>query len=381
MTPPLALDPPVRQALLTVAAHGLPTGGHAAAPAAPLDDHGWRGLLAAVHVERIAGLLDRAVADGALPTTAGQSEDAEAAAAQSLRAVLHLERSLLRVAERLAGDTIPFLVLKGPAVARLDEEHPSLRQYADIDILVRGPDVDAAVTTLASLGYRRDLPERRPGFDRHYGKEVCLAKERGSELDLHRTLVVGAFGLRLDLAAVWGSTTTFCVGGVGLEALDAEGRFVHACLNAVLGDERPRLVALRDVARISTCHALRPERLRALLPPGQGGAVIELATGLARSTLGVEIGPEAAAAGSPPQGWERLSLRAYRARGGSNTLELLSGALGLRGPARLEYLRAVVAPQRAYREARQRAGRPREWRAGLRELLGGHSGPRTARRG
>lgn len=376
----LQLDAPVRAALVAVVGHGLPRRDGAAAPAGPLDDRGWRGLLAAVHVERVAGLLDRAVADGALAATAGQSDDAETMAARSLHSVIHLERSLLRVAERMGERSIPFAVLKGPAVARLDETDPALRHFADIDILVKGGDLRSAVDALTDLGYHRDLPERRPGFDRHFAKEVSLADSLGSELDVHRTLALGSFGLCIDLATLWEPTVAFAVGGAQLAALDAEGRFVHACLNAMLGDERPRLVALRDVARISTSHDLRPERLAAIVPPGRGGAVVTMAVRACRSTLGAEVGAGAAAfaARAVLGPWERIALRAYRAHGGSNTLELLSGALGVSGADRLRYLRALVAPDRAYRTARGRVGRPAEWRSGLREIV--PHGPHRRRR-
>ena len=370
MVAPLDLGPAAQAALLTVAAHGLGRDPDTA-PSGPLDERSWRWLLAAVHVERIAGLLDRAVADGALPATPSQADDAEAVAAQALRAVLQLERTIVRVAACMEGASIPFLVLKGPAVARLDEAEPALRNYADIDILVRGHDIHSAVHSLSSLGYHRDLPERRPGFDRCFGKEVSLANERASELDLHRTLALGAFGLRIDLAALWDSTAGFDVGGTQLAALDAEGRFVHACFNAMLGDDRPRLVALRDVVRISMSHELRPERLRAIVPPGRGATVVAAAVETCRSTLGAEVGADAAAFARDAirSRWERFVLRAYRSHGGSNTLELLSGALGLRGTDRLLYLRALVVPQQAYRKARRQAGRPREWRSGLREVV------------
>lgn len=363
------LAPPVRSALRAVARHGLAED-RGGAPPVPLDDRDWRRLLTAVVEERLTGLLDRAVADGALPATAAQAEAAEERAAAFLRGTLRLERALTEVAACLRRAGVAFLVLKGPAVARLDETNPALRHYVDLDLLVPGDDVEAAVAALAALGYRRDLPERRPGFDRHFAKEVSLASPEGPEVDVHRTLVLGAFGLRLDLAAFWESTSSFSVGGTGLAALDAEARFVHACLNAVLGDERPRLVALRDVARISTAHRLRPARLRRLAPPGRGAAAVAAAVAECRATLGAPVGAEAGALAAEvvASRWERAALRAYRSRGGSNTLELLSGVLGVTGVDRLRYLRGLLVPDAAYVDARRRAGRPDEWGAGLREV-------------
>ena len=262
------LPPPVRSALRAVARHGLAGDGDGPPPGA-LDDGDWRRLVAAVREERLTGLLDRAVADGALAATPAQAEEAEERAAGFLRGTLRLERALVDVAACLGHGGVPFLVLKGPAVARLDEPDAALRHYVDLDLLVAGADLDSAVSSLAALGYRRDLPERRAGFDRRFAKEISLASPRAPEVDVHRTLVLGAFGLRLDLGAFWASPAPFSVGGAALAALDAEGRFAHACLNAVLGDEHPRLLALRDVARISTAHRLRPERLGRLLPPGR----------------------------------------------------------------------------------------------------------------
>lgn len=358
----------MRAALLTVARHGIADDDRA--PVSALEDHRWRSLLAVVKTERVTGLLDRAVADGALPATASQAEGAEELAAQFLGGILRLERALVDVAGCLGKAGVPFLVLKGPAVARLDERDPALRHYVDLDLLVRDDALATAIATLGGMGYGRDLPERRPGFDRRFGKEVSLANQLRSEIDVHRTLALGSFGLCLDLAALWESTARFTLGTTELVTLDAEGRFLHACVNAMLGDERPRIVALRDVALISTANELRPERLRQIAPAGRGAAVVAAAVACCRSSLGAEVGEVAAAfaAATVPSRWERVALRAYRAQGGSNTLELLSGAMGVRGADRVRYLRSLLTPDSAYVAARKRTGRSAEWGTGLREV-------------
>lgn len=366
----LAIDPAVRGALLTVAGHGLPRTGAIPPPPRSLDDHSWRSLMALVQIERLSALLDRAVADGALPATASQAEEAELAAYKSLRSIFRLERSLIKVVTCLDRAGIPFLVLKGPAIARLDEPDPSIRHYVDLDLLVRGETVASALSALAELGYKRDLPQRRPDFDWRFAKEVSLANEMRLEIDLHRTLALGPFGLALDLSAFWESTDLFILGKTTLNALGVEARFIHACLNAMLGDDRPRLVALRDVARIATSHPLRTERLRRLAPPGRGGAVVAVAVETCRTSLAVDVGDVAAsyAAETAASLWERVALRAYRAHGGSNTLELLAGAMGVRGADRIRYLGALLLPDAAYVAARKARGRPREWATGLKEI-------------
>lgn len=360
--------PTVGELVAVVAGHGLP-GGRRLGAAGPLPDAAWTELLAEARTQRLAGLLDRSIAAGEVPATAQQAAAAEAEAAQAARGCLALERDLLAAAGVLASAAVDFRVLKGAAVAHLDETDSGLRHYHDVDLLVRGRDLSRAVGALGSLGYTRDLPERRPGFDARFGKEVPLARRNGRELDLHRTLALGAFGLALDLDVVWATGDGFVLGGHRLVALGTEGRFVHACYNAMLGDPNPRLVALRDVARIATRHDLDMAGLDRLVPPGRGTGVVAAALDATRRGLGVDAGRVAER--FPPgraTRWERTALRAYRAHGGSNTLELLSGTLGAAGRSRVDYLRALVLPGADYRRSRRAAGRPGEWRAGLMDL-------------
>lgn len=361
-----------------VAAYGLPT--RSSAIRKPLDDIAWIDVLRVFRRERLAALLDRSIAEGAVPATDRQREEAENEAAQGARGVLRVEEILLDVGRALEAERVEFRVLKGAAVARLDEADPSLRQYADVDLLVRGSEIGRAVSILGSLGFHRDLPERRVGYDHRFGKEVSLRSTMGLEIDLHRTLVLGYFGLTLPLVELWRRSTTFELAGTSLAALDHESRFVHACHTAMLGDPRPRLLALRDLAVIAHAHTLDEDRVRELAPTGRGAAVVQAAVRTAVDVLDLAMHdtlPLPAVSGTPVT--ERLALRAYRAQGGSNTLELLSGALAVRGRDRITYLGSLVRPSPEYRSARRRAGRPREWSTALEELAAAAAG--RARRG
>lgn len=354
-----------------VAAHGLD--GTSAPISHPLDAGAWERLVHAVRSERLVGLLDVALAAGTLPATDEQRSAAENYAVQAARRALELEGTTVDAVQALRARGIDALVLKGAAIAHLDEATPERRNFADIDLLVRGEQMADAQRVLADLGYARDLPPRAPWFDRRYGKEASLRRPDGTEVDLHRSLALGAFGLAIDVDQLWHRTQPFRVGDSALEALDHEARFVHACVNAAVGDARPRLVAVRDIAVIATRHALDATRITSLLRPRRGLALVAEGVRLCDAVLGVRVGGEAGdlARDVRPSRWEQLALRTYRSHGGSNTLELLGGALALTGAAdRVQYLRALVRPSPEYRAARRRAGRTNEWRAAIRELIG-----------
>ena len=83
-----------------VAAHGL-EGATLALPEVPVEPPVWAQLIAVAKHERIAGLLMRAILDGALPTTAEQTEEAGVAHRAAMVTALALEATLVETAALL----------------------------------------------------------------------------------------------------------------------------------------------------------------------------------------------------------------------------------------------------------------------------------------
>lgn len=237
------------QPLLAIATHGLP-GSTRTWPDAPLDDESWRTVRRAARSHRVTGLLVAAVDDGALPATAAQSRDVRARHARTMVRVMSLEQELIGIVGLLDRHGIDHRVLKGTAVAHLDYADPALRSFIDLDVLVRGEAFDQAVRVLTGAGFVRTLMEPRPGFDRRFDKGTTLLG-RGYELDLHRTFVLGPWGLLIELEDLWrDGGAEVVVAGRTIRALSRDTRFLHACYHAALGDWPLRLSSLRDVAEM-----------------------------------------------------------------------------------------------------------------------------------
>ncbi|MCB0979002.1 MAG: nucleotidyltransferase family protein, partial [Acidimicrobiales bacterium] len=166
---------------------------------------------------------------------------------------LLVERRLLDIEEvfdRIGG--VDHRVLKGPAVAHLDEPDPSLRSFGDLDILIAAHDMDRGIAALETLGAERRLPERRPGFDRRFVKGVGMACDDGVEIDVHRSLCGGPHGFRIPLDRLFAEERVFDVGGRPIPALSDRHRALHACYHAVIGSAVPPLRTLRDLAGFLT---------------------------------------------------------------------------------------------------------------------------------
>jgi hypothetical protein len=320
-------------------------------------------LQEAMH-EGVVGTVAEAVADGALSLASEQFDELADHHAASQAHMLRLERMLLRVVAALADDGIDVRVLKGLALAHTAYADPSWRTAADIDLLVPSSRFDDAVAVVRDrLGGEQPVPELRPGFDREFGKESLVRVDQ-VEVDLHRTFVIGAFGLTIDLDELFDDGMELTIGGTPLTALGAEHQFAHACYNVALGDLPVRLRAVRDLLLIVDRLPVDIDRAVAIMQRWRATAVAQRAGQLVNEAVGPAVAGrvgDLAVLRVPKR--ERLLMRSYLtpARSYSRPLASLAVIPGVR--PRLRYARALVAPSRTYLQSRNWSGRDHVARA------------------
>lgn len=97
---------------------------------------------------------------------------------------VRLEQELAVLARLLSGAGVDFLILKGPAMARMAYPVPEGRAYDDLDLWVETCDLDTALRTLEKEGYRRTPPlsARASACARRAGIEVALVHPDRSRL-------------------------------------------------------------------------------------------------------------------------------------------------------------------------------------------------------
>jgi hypothetical protein len=216
-----------------------------------IPERSWPLARGALVGEGLTGLAVAAVGAGVLRLESNQVSDLLGDHRDAMLLCLSLERELLRVCSALHDAGIGALVLKGPALAHTRYPQASWRSFRDIDLLVRSADWARACNILHSLGFPRVLPEPRHGFDLRFGKAAVHRSEVGLEIDLHRTLVLGPFGLWMKPEELFELTADFPLGGLMLSRLDDSGLLLNAAVHAALGWSPPLLMPLRDVAQIA----------------------------------------------------------------------------------------------------------------------------------
>jgi hypothetical protein len=356
-----------------IAGYGLP-GTTPALPGDALDDETWHATLGAVIRERVTGHLVQAVYDGAFPAREDHQAACVDAHERALALALLLERLLLTTVAQLDAVKIPTRVLRGPAVAHTVYPEPGLRSFGDVDLLLDEQHYDAALALLCARGAGRRYPEPRRGFDRRFGKGVCLETSDGLEIDVHRRLVAGPFGLAVDTGALFGGSTTFSLGSYELQGLDPEARFLDACFHAALGGATRRLLALRDVAQMALCSPLDVARVRMLCREWRCGIVVRRAIGLAWDAFMFDATPEVVrwACTYVATSFERQALDAYVGADRSYARQTVAGLQALqRFRDKAAYAATLLVPTRRYVRARE-GNYLRRGRRAVRLLLDDH---------
>jgi hypothetical protein len=352
--------------LPAVAAYGL-AGTLTDFPRAPLGERAWAQAVRDVFLQRVPGFLLAAIAEGAMPATDEQWEQAVGLHNDSMTIAVHLERLLLDTVGLFRSADVEYRVLKGSALAHLDYPDPALRSFGDVDVLVPAESFDTAVRVVAAQGSRRQFATPNRDFDHRFAKGASFITADGRDLDLHRTFVSGPFGLTVGLPDLFASSSPFEVGGENLLALGPEDRFLHACFHAALGDIPPRLLALRDVVQILLYTPFSVDAVRERATRWRAEPVVARAVSLAWETLRIaDAVPLSVWAGRYRLDREQQrSLRVYTDHLSTYSAQAVSALWALPTLSeRVAYARAMLFPDRAYLAERDR-GYLRRMRRGV----------------
>jgi Uncharacterised nucleotidyltransferase len=350
-------------ALFNIAGFGLP--GHDRRPVRVAKEE-WPAFLQTVELQRLTGLAMAAAGSGSLELSDEQWDELVDHHADAMLWALIVERKLLSLAGQFEEAGIEVVALKGSTMAHTVYPDPSWRPFADVDVLVRTADWRRSCDLLASLGFGRRLPEPRPGFDERFGKAAVHTNGDGVEIDLHRTLVLGPFGLWLDPEDLFRRSVPLRIGGSTVRRLDDTALLLHACIHASLGWAPPLLLPLRDVAQVATHGRIDWEEFERLALKWRLRSVAGHAFQNVAATLEVELpAPAIELARVEPSRKEQRLLAAYttgrRFRGGTAT-STLRAIPGLRVKA--AYVWALVFPRRDFLDRRASA-RGSYWRRWL----------------
>jgi hypothetical protein len=188
----------------------------------------------------------------AIPHPAIQQPVRDRARNQAWRA-MHLTTELNRIARHLGQHEIEFLAHKGPALAQLLYGDSAMRQFSDLDLLVRPKDVGRARTALVELGYEARL-------DLSWGQEIAYLRSGyeyvfglGSErqlAELQWKIVPQFYSIDFSVDELFHRAIEIDLDGIPVRTLGHEDLLLVLCVHAAK-HEWSQLGMLRDISTLA----------------------------------------------------------------------------------------------------------------------------------
>jgi Uncharacterised nucleotidyltransferase len=204
-----------------------------------------------------------------------------------------LTRELRRVLDALESQGIEAVPFKGPLLSTVAYGHPALREFIDLDIIVRHADVPAARERLGKLGYRRDMDAWGPRHERAYietwNEDLWVSPDGLVYLDLHWRLFPPRFPFQLGPERFRPFLETVSLEGRPVRTLSPEVLLVYLCLHG-MKDRWRRLIGLCDVDRVLRLRGA-PDwgAVPSLAATAHGRRAVGLGLLLARALLGAPV--------------------------------------------------------------------------------------------
>jgi Uncharacterised nucleotidyltransferase len=143
---------------------------------------------------------------------------------------LHLARELIRLTALLERGGVEPLALKGPALAVAAYGALALRQFTDLDLLVRRSEVERAAGILLEEGYAPGHGYGLADLGWPGAFEIGLAQAGGlTQIDLHWRLMPPYFPLALDGEDLWRRAVRIEIEGGPVRTLAPADHLLYLC--------------------------------------------------------------------------------------------------------------------------------------------------------
>ncbi len=228
---------------------GESTGG---SPPALADEAAWEALLDMARRHAVIPHLYHSI-------RASHSQSAPPAGLAELQALfeantqhnLYLTGTLRAILRAFEARGIAALPYKGPALAMRLYGNIALRQFGDLDILVRPQDARPAIKLLLDQGYQPLIPSGITTAILNRFRKVCELGHPDSQVcvELHWALTSWTFYFPLDLASIWTRLDTVSVADEPVRAMGIEDTLLMLCVHGAK-HQWGRLGWLCDVAAL-----------------------------------------------------------------------------------------------------------------------------------
>jgi hypothetical protein len=215
-------------------------------------EYDWGYLLQAAQEHGVIPLLYRhlhAVQPNAIPAEVSKRLREETIA--NTRSNLALTKELFNLLDLFEAHSISTIPYKGPVLAAFAYGDIALRQFVDLDLIVRKRDVLRVKELLVTRGWRPEFElndAQEAAFLDHY-YDYGFTNERGLLIEIHWELTEGFFSIPIDVDGLWKRLKEIEIARRRIMTLSPEDSLLIVCVHSSK-HLWSRLGWISDVARL-----------------------------------------------------------------------------------------------------------------------------------
>ena len=215
----------------------------------------WNVLMELAEEHSVHGLLaNRLEALGYVGVPLEAKEELQARLRAQHVFTLSMTAELFRILEDFSKARIETILVKGPVISLLAYDDPAMRNYVDLDLLLRHEDILRATQRMLGLGFESHVPVSVIEKGKVPGE--YLFKRPGTQriIELHTERTFRYYPGPMRVEELFSRRRPVLLDGREVPALSLEDEFV---LNCIHGAKHfwERLMWVSDVAAVATRHA------------------------------------------------------------------------------------------------------------------------------
>jgi len=140
---------------------------------------------------------------------------------------MKMTAELIRVMNLLKENGIQALAFKGPALSQLAYEDITLRQYGDLDILVKKMDASKAISLLTEDQYTPEISLKEKTTETFFACVNVIGMEKRIRIEIHWELLSRNYAIEWQEKDIWRATDTVIIKGEPIPVLAANTHLLY----------------------------------------------------------------------------------------------------------------------------------------------------------
>jgi hypothetical protein len=204
---------------------------------------------------------------------------------------LQLTAELFRVLDHFTEEGVDTILTKGPALSVRCYGDPGIRQYVDLDLIVRESDIRRATQAMLNLAYEPRVPLTAIDAKKLAGEYAFRHPSTGLLVELHTERTFRYHPRPLQIEKLFERRASVMIDGRDVPALSVEDELVLICVHGAKHFWE-RLMWIADVAALISSKQ-PPDWERVMTTAREVGAerILRLALRLASDLLGMQLPP------------------------------------------------------------------------------------------